>query len=177
MELKPTNTKQILSVMQIITWIAYIGLCIKTGAILISFGVSFVNPEAAKDLYKGLDLDSLRQLNFAYYAALVSFMVAILMMKAHVFYLVTKILSKITLANPFKMEVAQTLEKVSYFLLGTWIVGMLSHAYTSWLLKRTGEIFDSGSTDDFLFMAGLVFIISQVFKRGVEIQNENELTV
>ncbi|GAB4016495.1 hypothetical protein GCM10028808_45130 [Spirosoma migulaei] len=177
MKLKPTNTSQILSVMQIITWIAYIGLCIKTGAILISFGVSFVNPEAAKNLYKGLDLDSLRQLNFGYYVCLVSFMVVILMMKAHVFYLVTRILSKITLANPFKIEVANILEKVSYVLFGTWIVGLLSNAYTSWLLKRTGEIFDSGATDNFLFMAGLVFIISQVFKRGVEIQSENELTV
>lgn len=177
MKHKSTNTRQILSVMQVITWIAYIGLCIKTGAILISFGVSFVNPEAAKNIYKGLDLDSLRQVNFTYYVALVSFMVAILMMKAHVFYLVTRILSKITLANPFKMDVAKILEKVSYVLLGTWIVGMLSNAYTSWLLKRTGEVFNSGSTDDFLFMAGLVFIISQVFKRGVEIQSENELTV
>ncbi|MVM40013.1 DUF2975 domain-containing protein [Spirosoma sp. HMF3257] len=177
MKLKTTNTRQILSVMQIITWIAYIGLCIKTGAILISFGVSFVNPEAAKNLYKGLNLDSLRQANVTYYVSLVSFMVIILMMKAHVFYLVTKILSKITLANPFKMEVAKILEQISYVLLGTWIVGMLSNAYTSWLLKRTGEVFESGSTDDFLFMAGLVFIISQVFKRGVEIQTENELTV
>ncbi len=177
MKSKPTNTRQVLSVMQIITWIAYIGLCIKTGAILISFGVSFVNPEAAKNIYKGLDLDSLRQVNLAYYVSLVSFIVAILMMKAHVFYLVTKILSKITLANPFKMDVAQTLEQISYVLLGAWVVGLLSRAYTSWLLKRTGEVFDSVSTDDFLFMAGLVFIISQVFKRGVEIQTENELTV
>ena len=177
MKLKPTNTKQILSVMQIITWVAYIGLCIKTGAILISFGVSFVNPEAAKNIYQELDLDSLRRTNVAYYISLVSFTVAILMMKAHVFYLVTKILSKITLANPFKMDVAKTLEQVSYLLLGTWIVGQLSNAYTSWLLKRTGEHFESVSTDDFLFMAGLVFIISQVFKRGVEIQTENELTV
>ncbi|QMW00885.1 DUF2975 domain-containing protein [Spirosoma foliorum] len=174
---KSTRTQQILSVMQILTWIAYIGLCIKTGAILISFGVSFINPEAVKNLYKGLDLDHLRQMNITYYVSLVSFILAILMLKAHALFLTTTILSKISLANPFTMEVAQTLEKISYVLVSAWIVGSLSNAYTSWLLKRTGESFSSGATDELLFMAGLVFIISQVFKRGVEIQAENELTV
>ncbi|GAB3491910.1 hypothetical protein GCM10027341_05440 [Spirosoma knui] len=177
MKRKLVNTSQVLSVMQVITWIVYIGLCIKAGAILIAFGVSFVNPEAAKDLYKGLDLHNLQQINVDYYVSFVSFIVAISIMKAHVFYLAIKILSKITLANPFKMEVANTLEQVSYLLLGTWFVGQLSSAYTSWLLKRTGEHFEGISTDNFLYMAGLVFIISQVFKRGVEIQTENELTV
>ncbi|MBN2635649.1 MAG: DUF2975 domain-containing protein [Prolixibacteraceae bacterium] len=36
---------------------------------------------------------------------------------------------------------------------------------------------DSWNTGPFLFMAGLVFVISQIFKRGVEIQSENDLTV
>jgi hypothetical protein len=98
-------------------------------------------------------------------------------MKSFVWFLVIKTLSKINLVNPFKMEVALTLEKISYVLFGTWIVGILSSAYTSRLLKITGELFGSWMTGEFIFMAGLVFIISQIFKRGVEIQSENELTV
>ena len=177
MKHRSKKTEQILMAMQILAWIALIGFIIEAGAILVSFGVSCVNPEGAKNLYKGMDLYNLRQLHFSYYASLVSFLVALLLMKAYVFFLVTKILSKITLANPFKMDVAQTLEKISYALFEIWIVGMLSSAYTDWLQKRTEQLFDSGATDNFLFMAGLVFIISQVFKRGVEIQSENELTV
>lgn len=79
--------------------------------------------------------------------------------------------------NPFKMEVAQTLERISYVLFGTWIVGTVSSANTSWLMKITGELYGSWDSGEFVFMAGLVFIISQVFKRGVEIQSENELTI
>jgi hypothetical protein len=40
--------------------------------------------------------------------------------------------------------------------------------HISWIGENAGE---------FLFMAGLVFIISPIFKRGVELQSENELTV
>jgi len=34
----------------------------------------------------------------------------------------TKILLEINLINPFKMELTQLLEKISYFVLETWIV-------------------------------------------------------
>jgi hypothetical protein len=34
-----------------------------------------------------------------------------------------------------------------------------------------------GGTGEFLFLAGIVFVIAQIFKRGIEIQTENELTV
>ena len=30
---------------------------------------------------------------------------------------------------------------------------------------------------DFIFLAGIVYVFSQIFKKGVEIQSENELTV
>ena len=91
--------------------------------------------------------------------------------------MVIKTISKMNLANPFKMEVANKLEKISYVLLGTWLVALLSSAHSSWLLKITGEKYGNEISGEFIFVAGLVFIISQVFKRGVEIQSENELTV
>ena len=57
------------------------------------------------------------------------------------------------------------------------LIGVLNNAYMRWLTKTTGEFYERGTTEEFMFMAGLVFIISQVFRRGVEIQSENELTV
>ena len=79
--------------------------------------------------------------------------------------------------NPFKIEVAWILEKVSYVLLGIWLLDTLSNVHSSWVLKQTGVLPGDWDAGEFLFMAGLVFIISQVFKRGVEIQAENDLTV
>jgi hypothetical protein len=172
-----TRTEQILTVMHILAWIAFVGYLIESGAILLSFGVSTVNPEASKNLYKGLDLYSLREFNFWHYTLTISFMVAISLMKSYVCYLVITTLSKMSVTNPFKMEVARTLEKISHVLFGTWLVGMLSSGHSAWLMKLTGELYGSWVSAEFIFMAGLVFIISQVFKRGVEIQSENELTV
>ena len=178
MEIKTkTRTEQILTVMHILAWVAFIGFMIEAGAIVLSYGVSCVNAEAAKNLYRGLNLYNLKQFNFWHYTLSVSFMVALSGMKAFVSFLAIKTLSNVNLMNPFKIEVARILERISYVLLGTWFIAMLSNAHTGWLLKITGELQGDWAAGEFIFTAGLVFIISQVFKRGVEIQSENDLTI
>ena len=172
-----SRTGQILQVMKIVALLAFIGFSIQAGAIIISYIVSCVNPEAAKNLYKGLNMYQLSQYNFSYYTLQVSFTVLVLMLKSYVCYYLVKTLSGLTLSTPFTIEVAQTLEKISYLLLAASIVGLMGNIYAAWLLKKTGEQFGGGITEEFLFMAGLVFVIAQIFKRGVEIQTENDLTV
>jgi hypothetical protein len=81
------------------------------------------------------------------------------------------------LSNPFTIGVARQLESLSFISLGIWIIGKAGKAHSSWLMKRAGAFQTEFESGEFLFMAGLVFIISQVFKRGVELQSENELTV
>jgi|UniRef100_UPI0040498638 hypothetical protein len=176
--MKPkTKTEQILTVMPILAWVAFVAFMIEAGAILFSYFVSYDSPEAARDLYRGLNLYNLRQLNFWYYTMSISFIVALSLMKSFVSFLVIRTLSKFNLKNPFSEEVASKLEKISYFAFGTWVITMLSNAHTGWLLKITGELHGNWISGEFIFMVGLVFIIAQVFKRGVEIQSENELTV
>jgi len=167
-----TRTQQVLTVMHILAWVAFVGFAIEAGAILISYLVSCFNPDGTKTIYKGLNLYTLREYNFWHYTLRISFLVLLAGLKSHVWYLVIKTLSHLKLSNPFKMETAMKLEKISYTLFTTWLVGIVSSAHTAWLV--TGQDYGSG---EFIFMAGLVFIISQVFKRGVEIQSENELTV
>ncbi|MEO6685433.1 MAG: DUF2975 domain-containing protein [Dyadobacter sp.] len=172
-----TRTKQILKIMYVLTWIAFIGLMIETGAIMVSYVVSCINPETAGNMYKDLKLEELRDLSIWQFTLSVSYIIAVSGMKAFVLFLVIKALSKVNLANPFTNEVVAILEKISYILLGIWIVAVLNNQHAGWLLKRTGIRSETFSADEFIFMAGLVFIISQVFKRGVEIQSENDLTV
>jgi hypothetical protein len=61
---KKSRTEKILAVMYVLAWLAFVGLIVEAGAILISFGVSIANPVAAKDLYKKMNLYGLRQYNF-----------------------------------------------------------------------------------------------------------------
>ena len=177
-----TNTKTILSVMKVLTWIVFIGLCIKTGALLFTFLMSLLwNPLAATNLYLGLDLSTLLASNEWDYICVMSFIVFLSGLKAYFFFLVTRIFEKINLAQPFNSKISNLLLKISRNALGVGIMAAIAVEYAESLEKKGIGLpslndFFSGA-EEFLFMAGIVFIIAQVFKRGLEIQSENELTV
>lgn len=172
-----TRTELILTIVPFLTWVVLIAFIIEGSAILYSYGVSYINPEAAKNLYNGLNLYNLMQFDFWFYSSTVSLLIALPLMKAWISYLVIKTLSSFSMRNPFTADVANRLESISYFSIGIWIVTLICNAQTRWLMKRTGELFGDIHSLEFIFVTGLVFIIAQVFKRGVEIQSENDLTV
>lgn len=172
-----TRTERILKLMKIVAWIAFICFMVEGGAMITSFLVSCINSEGAKKMYKGLNFYDLKQFSFWHYTVHIYFLILLSVLKAYVWFLVMKILSDINLTNPFKWEVANRLEKIGYVLFITWLVAVSNGAHTDWLQKATGVQYGNEPMGEYLFMAGLVFIISQVFKRGIEIQSENELTV
>lgn len=175
-----SKTEKILTVMKIFAWIAFFGFCIQSGAYLISYVLSFFNPQVASDIYGGLNLIELRENNFITYSILMACLVMLVSLKANVWYKVIGIISTIKIENPFTLEITHRLENISYLLLAIWILGFISNSYADWLAKKveinTG-FFSTLNSGEFLFMAGLLFIVSQIFKRGVELQSENELTV
>jgi hypothetical protein len=77
------------------------------------------------------------------------------------------------------MEVEKKLERIAYLLLAVWIVSSIFwKIYIYYLSQATGiQLPANTSGDEYLFMSGMIYIISQVFKRGIEIQEENQLTV
>ncbi|WP_162303899.1 DUF2975 domain-containing protein [Paracnuella aquatica] len=171
------RNNQILAVMHVLCWVAFIGLLIKGGAILVAYGVSLFNPQASQDLYQGLNLLALRQYSFWHYSGSVSFIVAMVLLQAFIAFLVIKVLGKIKLEHPFKMEVSLLLERIGNITLATWVVAVLSNAHTKWLWKRVDGFEGELVSVEFIFLAGVVFILSQVFKKGVDLQTEQELTV
>ncbi len=86
------------------------------------------------------------------------------------------------ISHPFSMELRQFILKMSYLALG---IGLFSHSgfeYSVWLTKQglaTADLqsLHIGGADVWLFMAVILFVIVQIVKRGIEIQNENDLTV
>lgn len=177
-----TSTKQILTFMNIVFWVVFIGLLIKTGAFLFSFGATLLNPQAAKNFYDGLDLSGLRAYSFRHYINLVSLLVFLSGLKAYMAYLVIRIFSTINFQHPFSTDVASRIEKISYVALGTGFLTVLAVGYSKWLITKTGTLsFDVlrelGGSAEFIFLAGIIFMIAQVFKRGIELQSENELTI
>jgi hypothetical protein len=176
-----TNTELVLKVMNILSWITFIGLCISTGTLLYSIVFSFINPEVMIDPVNGFDVFALKKLGTTYFVNVSSLVIIISALKAYLFYLVIKIFMKINLKHPFSEIMPVLLAKISY---AAFSIGLLSYIATSYCFRITKRFFEINGlkemTDgfhEFIFFAGIIFIISLIFKRGVEIQSEQELTI
>lgn len=172
--MKP-KTDNILAVMSFLTWVAFTALMVKAGAILFSYGISILNPEAAKNVYNGLNLYNLRQFHPRHYASLVSFLVAFEVLKVYISYLVIKLLSKVRLANLINIEIAEMLQMISYIIFATWITAMVYNAYTVWLMKRINGLQENLISGEFILLAGVVYIFSYILKKSEVAQSQKAL--
>ncbi|HYK46430.1 MAG TPA: DUF2975 domain-containing protein [Parafilimonas sp.] len=177
-----TKTKRILTILNVTSWIIFLGLCVKTGAILYSFFVSLVlNPPAAENLHLGLDLSNLYQHDTGHYTVVVSLIIFLSGLKAYLFYLVVRIFMKINFVHPFSTEVSVLISRISYVAIGIGLLTFCANGYCAWLTKQ-GVVFPDlqnylGGAGEFLLLGAIIFMISQVFRKGIEIQSENDLTV
>lgn len=177
-----TKTKQLLKVMKVLTWVVFLGLCIKTGAILFSYLISvFNNSVAASDLYLGLDLSELKSFDVKHYSTLVFLIVALSALKAFMFYYVIKIFMNINFENPFTEITGSLIRKISYVALTIGILASLGVKYSEWLISKAIDLpnvlhYVYGGAE-FIFFAGILFIISLIFKTGIEYQEELDETV
>jgi hypothetical protein len=177
-----SQSKPILKVLYVLAWIIFIGLCIRTGAILYSAFVSLaINPEGAKNLYAGLNFSSLYNYDKVYYILIVTLISLVSALKAYVFYLVIKIFQKINIVEPFSETIAKYISSIGYIALFIGILSIMGTNYCDWL-SRKGVVFPDithfiGAGIEHILFAGVIVFISQIFKRGIELQSENELTV
>lgn len=170
-----------LMLITIIIWSIFIGLCIEAGALLFTFFYSFVKPGVAQDLYEGINLYSLLRQNSWFYVGLVALILSISILKAQLFYKMIRIFLKIDLIHPFSKEIAKLISTLSYITLEIGLLLLITRSFVSWLLMRGlgaegVQSYLSGASEYFLLSA-LIFAVAQVFRRGVEIQKENDLTV
>lgn len=170
-----------LMLITVVIWSIFIGLCIQAGAMLFTFVYSLFNPVVSQNLYEGLNLSALREQNIWYYGGVISIVLFIAGQKAYLFYQMIRVFLKINLVHPFSREVSKLISSISYvaFQIGVAIIlasgvfkGMVKRGYE---LDRVPQMVGNGF--EFLLMAALLIAIGMVFKRGVEIQSENDLTV
>jgi len=175
------RTDFLLKVLNVIAWIVFIGLCIESAALIFNFTYSMHKPIVAHNIYKGLDLSGLQAKNFAHFIGLMSFIVTISTLKAYLFYLVVKIFLKLNFVKPFSIEIAKLIENISFEVFSIAIVGAVARQYTKRLMNSGYDISNAqeywNDTGAFLIMAATIYVIAQVFKKGIELQNENDLTV
>lgn len=175
------RTDAILTGLKIISWIIFLGLCIETGALLFNYIYSLFRPVATNNLYQGLNLSELYNQSPTMYSYLFSLVIFLSGMKAYVFYLVIKLFMKLNLVKPFDETVRDFITQISWFVFFTGIGSYIAHRFTKHLLQKGYDVdavfqFWNG-TEAYLLMAAVLFVIAQIFKKGIELQQENDLTV
>lgn len=184
MEIKIT-TQQMLKILQVVSWIIFIGLCIDAGGIVFNVVCTFaISPLYTSNFWKEADLSALYRYDPGYFVVIALLMVIVAVLKALLFYLIIKLFinKRLNLSRPFSFEIKQLLLNISWLILG---IGLFSHSgreYAEWLSKRGVKMPDPQSmrldgADVWLFMAVILFVVAQVIKRGIEIQRENDLTI
>ncbi len=174
------KTETILTVSKYLALLGAVSYSILWGSQLLTLISSFINPEWAKHTYEvDLNLFSIRDRSTAFYAYAMVLIIAVSVLKALVWFVVFALLSSLKLETPFSMDVEKKLERIAYLLLTVWIVSSIFwKLYIHYLYAATSiQLPENTTGDEYLFMAGIIYIISQVFKRGIEIQEENQLTV
>ncbi|MEZ5082225.1 MAG: DUF2975 domain-containing protein [Bacteroidales bacterium] len=171
----------VFTVLKIIAWIIFVGLCIEAGGLIVNFIFSLYNPEFVQNLFQKLDLSEMYERSKWAFFGMYSFILAISILKAFLFYLVIILVSKINLSKPFDRFVSRQISKISYYTLSIGLLSLMARE-TAKNLQHRGYIIDNlyqfwADGQAFILMAAVIYIIATIFSKGVEIQNENDLTV
>ncbi|MEX0997722.1 MAG: DUF2975 domain-containing protein [Flavobacteriaceae bacterium] len=165
----------------IVAWIIFIGFCIVAGGLIVNFLFNMFKPELVPNFYQGLDFPQLYEDSKWAFFIIYSFILIISVLKAYLFYIVVRLMHKMDLSNPFNDFVARQISQLSYYTLS---IGFLSYLGRHSVKNLMHPGFDLSSlnhfwTDSqaFILMGAVIYIIAVIFKKGVAIQKENELTV
>jgi hypothetical protein len=165
----------------VIAWIIFVGLSIDAGGLIVNFIFSVFKPGMVANLYQKLDLSALHEQSSAVYFGMYAFVLFIAMLKATLFYIVVNLMHRINLSKPFSSFASKQITQISYCTLS---IGILSHVAREIAksLQSQGYAVDKlqgfwVDSSAFILMAAVIYMISIIFKKGIELQTENDLTV
>jgi len=167
--------------LKIVAWIIFISLCIEAGGLILNFFFNLYSPEFVQNLYQNLDLRELYNRSRWAFFSMYSFILTISVLKAFLFYIVIRLVSKINLSKPFNNYVAKQISQISYY---TFSIGLLSYIArrSAQNLQHRGYLIDSidqfwADSQAFIIMAAVIYVIAIIFSKGVDYQEELEETV
>lgn len=179
MEIKIT-TQQILKVLNIIAWIIFIGLCINAGGYITNS--LFYNSAGASKFWNKINFSSLYNFDKGQFFVETFLMIIVAVLKAIMFYLIIKNLDgkKLNISKPFKKELVHFIQNLSYLAMGIGLFSFWGRVYTKWLVQKGVKMpdinqLDFAGGDIWVFMGITLLVIAQILKRGIEIQEENDL--
>lgn len=167
--------------LQVVAWLIFVGVCIEAGALAVNFVYSLWNPLVLKNLYNKLDLSAMYEQSQFVFFLMYSFILSISLLKAFLFYDVIKLVGKLDLQKPFSEFVSKQISRVSSLSLTIGLLTVIASQVVKSISQKGFDVnqlnFYWTDGEAFIFMAAILFIIATIFKRGIELQSENDLTV
>ncbi len=165
----------------IVAWLIFVGLSIEAGGLLVNFFFSLYNPEFVQNLYQKLDLSAMYRDSKMAFFGVYSFILTIAILKAILFYIVIRLMHKMDLKKPFSSFVSRQITLLSYYTLSIGLFSYIARQLVKNLMHH-GFVTDHlnqfwADSQAFILMGAVIYIIAIIFKKGVDIQNENDLTV
>ncbi len=179
------KTDYILKALNVVSWIIFVGVCIEAGAFIFNaFVTLLINPVGANKFWTEVNLSELYSYNQSHFITMISLMIIVAVMRALMFYIIVKIFhdKKLNLSQPFNETVRRFILNIAYLAFGIGLFSFWGTKLTEGLVtqgvKMPGiQYLRLGGADVWLFMGVTLLVIAQIFKKGIEIQNENDLTV
>lgn len=175
------NDNLIWKTIQTICWFIFAGYCVQTGALFFNYTYSLFKPIAIYNLHLGLNLSDVYQKSMIAYTIIFMLIIAISAFKSYLFFLTLKLFKKLNLSNPFSSQVQNNIAKITYL---TFFIGVVCTIALQVFKKLVLKGYDIGVVERYvndgeayLVMAAILYVIVLIFKRGIELQNENDLTV
>ncbi|MHA8050328.1 DUF2975 domain-containing protein [Aquirufa sp. ROCK-SH2] len=181
------GTDFLFKVLNVLAWIIFIGLCIDTGGLIVNAFVSiFINPVASSKFWGGMNLYELYQFNESHFITIVVLMIIVSMLKSTLFYLIINLFhqKKLNLSSPFNETMGKYIFNLSYLSFGIGLFIYWGKNLYNWLKIVSNDNVSPSiqqlkfeGADVWLFMGVILLIFALIFKKGIELQSENDLTV
>lgn len=175
------NKNFVFTALSVVAWIIFVGLCIEAGALLVNFIMSIFKPEIVQNLYQKMDLSQMYYRSKWAFFSMYSFILVIAILKAYLFYILIVLLQKLDLTKPFNSFVSEKITQISSLTLSIGLLGFIARQSAKNLMHHGYEIDQLNQfwvdSEAFILMAAVVYVIAAIFKKGLEIQSENELTI
>ena len=82
-----------------------------------------------------------------------------------------------SLDRPFDYQLSDIFMKISHIALFTGGLAVIAHYYSKWVAKKGVPIPIDWGGNEILFFAGVIYLLAITFKKGAELQQEQDLTV
>lgn len=175
------TNKFIFIALLVVAWLIFVGLSIEAGGLIVNFCFSVFKPEVVGKLYQKLDLSEMYQQSPVVFYRIYSFILGIAILKSILFYYVVMLLHKLDLAKPFSTFVSNQILQISYYTFSIGIISYIARQTTNNLAHKGFEIDKLSQfwvdSEAFILMSAVIYIIGTIFKKGIEVQNENDLTI